>query len=1312
MARKSAAQKRQRQKAREEAEAKAEADVQEEDDARQEARDDALAAHIAAMADDEDDIGQSGDDASEELGNSDDGEDEEEDDVEERPVSAKNTKTNKGRRAALPSLQEQEYLRETKTLFQSNLLRLQMGELLEQSRVTASAERAEKERAFLFALKDAVMKAKHKGIVTEAVLGVPLENWETEKPVELEAFAAPEAVDVVGSYLLGTVTKPSRTVDLAIRMPADCFKRKDYLNHRYLDKRRLYLGVLAKSLAKKKDLVAATQFAPFTSDLDKPVLLVTPSAEANVGKMLVRILPVISEDVFPISRFQLDQNNVRPLNRFEPEAGSGEGQARAGLTPAPTPHYNMRVLEDIESSGPRSHLELFHEVKESCQSFAPVSCLLKIWARVRGFSSSDGPDNFSEFLLTAFLAHQLLEKRISSMLSVQQLFRNFMGVIAKTDLGRGPVARLRPSTGGNPVIHNGLSDEEVRKAFDVALMGPCGRLNLAWRVSASAWAAVVEQAKLTYDLLEGSAGQSGGRSAFESIFSAPVHLWHQFDKYYSIAVPSKDPVRWQTAGLERSEQALLCDLGWEAYVQRCVEHSFRRGFLDTHRAHVVRVRVNAKECASWDPKETPQRTALLVCMQLDREEAFRVIDKGPNADHVAATAAFRAFWGSKSELRRFRDGSILETLDWRPEHEKSNKRPASGAPTSLRDIDVCDKIADFVARRRWPLEKGATVVGRELEVMLGTLDRQDRQRARQLSVPDVPFPALRTCVEDLMSRLRGLSLPLAVTGFRVADPSLRYSSVTLPGQHPLAFGAQETEGAAVLSSIMGSGNAEGGDRKKRKVWGSSKGEKSTTSISRLVDVVDLVVELESSGQWPDDVEAIRVMKTAFYVQIAEQLEASHPGQQRCEPSRTCLDVLTGGYGFRLRIRLDKERQLLRSPRVSFTGSASTVAARRIRAERGEDGDRLVRDEGIPTQLALQQASALERDTVDKPHLHAMLHSIHGRGDDRGGANVMGPVSRLAKLWMSGHLFWSHVSEEAIELIVASLFLHPQPYKAPRSLMSGFVRFLQLLSTWDWEFEPLLIDLSDADGVVREGAATSEIDLRTSLMKSFTAARERASGASMFIVTNEDRDAAGEWTPKWTDRSHPSPRVLSRVTTVAKDSLVLLEQLFALQASGRYDAGSMQRLWGAVFKSSVSPKDFDVVIKLNPVSSLREARLPMHARAKLYKNTASQERLLLGCNPMSSFASDLVSDLGHLFSVQCDPFRGQAIGLRWNADIHKPVALRVAATSHAKPAKNDSAEAAEGEVKLVPNVTDILVDIASLGEGIIEQILCSPTSLEQ
>ena len=78
-------------------------------------------------------------------------------------------------------------------------------------------------------------------------------------------------------------------------------------------------------------------------------------------------------------------------------------------------------------------------------------------------------------------------------------------------------------------------------------------------------------------------------------------------------------------------------------------------------------------------KPSPKKTSegLNVGLLLDSENSTRVVDHGPSAEQKEEAAAFRSFWGEKAELRRFKDGSILESLVW-------SDQPSS--PSIMRQI--------------------------------------------------------------------------------------------------------------------------------------------------------------------------------------------------------------------------------------------------------------------------------------------------------------------------------------------------------------------------------------------------------------------------------------------------------------------------------------------------------------------------------------------------------------------------------------------------------------------------------------------------
>jgi U3 small nucleolar RNA-associated protein 22 len=835
-----------------------------------------------------------------------------------------------------------------------------------------------------------------------------------------------------------------------------------------------------------------------------------------------------------------------------------------------------------------------------------------------------------------------------------------------------PRVSLTPSLCVLAVSEAGFEDAALSRVFPVVLLGPCGRLVLSWRVSPSGWRAVQVQALSTHRILEDAAGQRGGKDVFAAVFTSKADPWQQFDKHFCVRFPARAP----HAGLPKGGCQLLCDRSWEAAVRHRAEQVFRGAFVETGRASELRL-VGLAAGQPWALDAAPPAAPLLVCLQLDVNNAFRALDKGPAAEDTPAAARFRAFWGAKAELRRFQDGSILETLDWTDD--------------ARRGADLCEVVAAHALAQHWPFEDAGTgaAVGTQLGRALADLDAQEQARTHTaVASPELAFKALLSAFDRLSSRLRKLQLPLGVRGVAPADAALRYASVALPRAHPLAFGPEDGARHAVLRAAAAEAEAaiqqQHQGRKRRREDG------EVGAVSRLVDAVDVVLQIEASGQWPDDAEAIARTKTAFYVQLAETLHKTHKGAQRCVAARDCVEVLMEGFAFRLVLRVDRERAVMLTPRKSFMGSVSTVAARLLLDnEAGEAGEqqqqqqRLQKHQHAEQTALVARARALERETVRLPLLHLHLHALHTSSDRSGGAHILGPATRLAKLWVAGQCLALHLRDEAVELLVACVFLHPQPFAAPRSAQSAFLRFLHLLARWDWANEPLKVQLGPEPFAV--DVAARFLDLR-----------ERGLGAPMYLVTPDDSDAE----PYWTDKQHPSAEALKLIVATAADSLALFERMLSAQAAGQYDAQQMDWLWLAAF--SAATEQWDVVLHLRPEWALAA---PREHRARLYKNLATQEKLLVGCRPLLLFGDALERRFGHLFQVLLDPLRGNKIGLKLLPDSMRPTQLRVATAAHAMPDPDKPGH-------IVPNLAEIVAEVVALGEGIVSSVEIAREELQQ
>uniref|UniRef100_A0A8C2FG60 Nucleolar protein 6 n=1 Tax=Cyprinus carpio TaxID=7962 RepID=A0A8C2FG60_CYPCA len=142
--------------------------------------------------------------------------------------------------------------------------------------------------------------------------------------------------------------------------------------------------------------------------------------------------------------------------------------------------------------------------------------------------------------------------------------------------------------------------------------------------------------------------------------------------------------------------------------------------------------------------------------------------------------------------------------------------------------------------------------------------------------------------------------------------------------------------------------------------------------------------------------------------------------------RKKLETINDGLVFRIQVAYHREPQILRE---SLT----------------PEGMLIYRDNA--------EAQALELETLHKPFLTSTLHGLQQQ------YGCFGVVCRLAKRWLASQFLLEDIREEAADLLVASLFLHPAPFTPPSSPQVGFLRFLHLLSTFDWKNNPLIVNLN-------------------------------------------------------------------------------------------------------------------------------------------------------------------------------------------------------------------------------------------------------------
>jgi U3 small nucleolar RNA-associated protein 22 len=143
------------------------------------------------------------------------------------------------------------------------------------------------------------------------------------------AWHAPAATELVGSFALGVavggdlLSGSEPVVDVAIQMPAACFQARDHLDHKYTDKRSLYLAHVLCLMSSHKMFKKAKTDCSFCGDQSKQGILVCPRIKKSRCAFKLRVLMCIGLDgLTSRSKLLPSRNNNRRAGLSEQDLAS------------------------------------------------------------------------------------------------------------------------------------------------------------------------------------------------------------------------------------------------------------------------------------------------------------------------------------------------------------------------------------------------------------------------------------------------------------------------------------------------------------------------------------------------------------------------------------------------------------------------------------------------------------------------------------------------------------------------------------------------------------------------------------------------------------------------------------------------------------------------------------------------------------------------------------------------------------------------------------------------------------------------------
>ncbi|KAF4556159.1 Nrap protein nucleotidyltransferase domain 4-containing protein [Elsinoe fawcettii] len=607
----------------------------------------------------------------------------------------------------------------------TNVLKIQVDHLLERSRPVRT-DRAEAAEKALRELKGIMEKLEPRGpksisdaerdLIKKSRVAVPFPDPRPPQDAQYKLeFQKPASINVVGSYASSLYFRGNKTleIDMMVQMPDSLFQPKDYQNHRYFYRRSYYLACIAAGVRDNSQSKYTVGFKNLHGNPSSPILVIRPSEMAidAPSKWQVNILLCISSKVFADDKLVPSKSLVRSSEKLDESSTTS------------TSLYNSTIQADRQMT---AYLKLIHSATSTCDFFKDAALLLRIWLKQRGFSSSIQAGGFGNFESTAMLAALVSTGALSPRYSAYQLFRAALQFLATKDALRSVVALGQTTM---TLEHN----PELPVIFD----GPRSH-NLLYKMTAWSYKSLRTEARNTIAML--------GDASFDP-----------FDAAFTLR---QDTTHLKSDVVLTIGNQYLADQVKSDYQITATHRHLYQVLVQALGDRAAQISLKSDEQGSWELGSA--RPAWMnkgntsISIRLNSTSAGRTVDHGPSAEQKQEAAAFRKFWGEKAELRRFKDGSIVESLVWSPRES---------------DQAVVLDIVQYVVARHFG------------ESTAAAMQPQGGNVSKIIPYTGglVAFQSTMEALKQLEDDIRSLEeLPLTIRQIAAADEQACFSSIDIP----------------------------------------------------------------------------------------------------------------------------------------------------------------------------------------------------------------------------------------------------------------------------------------------------------------------------------------------------------------------------------------------------------------------------------------------------------------------------------------------------------------------------------------------------
>lgn len=455
------------------------------------------------------------------------------------------------------------------------------------------------------------------------------------------------------------------------------------------------------------------------------------------------------------------------------------------------------ILEDFYF---KDHLIDIHEYMKYYPSFVEAAILIRVWLSQR--EMIEGYNTMNGFLFTYLMTYLLKNRVLNKHMSSFQIIRNTFHWISNLDISKG-------------LSWNG---KDVKNTSDKITFLDKNEYNIFHRITPISWKEFQLEVKTSLKHLD----EEKKTNSIDYLFILKQNFYQKYDIHFELDV-SKVSL---PSSKEECEKLTLYNKIIDVLTKALQDRSTSVGIKYPIKDKLV---VGIKFTSNW-------RNAVI---------------KGPSPSEKDQKKEFEDFWGEKSQMRRFKDSSILLSTVW----EYKNDNP----------IKMIHNIVSYVLSRHFKLEN-VKLIGEDFHKLLH-IPSEDREEYESL-------------LENAFNKVK---------------KELFEVNTNLKVKEVLAI-SDEFKNTAVDPILLNTNILTNFEPKSHKI----------ITDTRDIIPLKLIIEFYHDSRWPENLEAIDKVKQLQYIDYAEKLKL------RTQANKNWLDIYCLGFVFRAVIRLPQENSTFMS----------------------------------------------------------------------------------------------------------------------------------------------------------------------------------------------------------------------------------------------------------------------------------------------------------------------------------------------------------------------------------------------------------------